>query len=250
MRAAPGPGFDRLLRRLVRRLAGLLTNGEYTERGLARMTGISQPHLHHILSGKRTLTPHVADAFLANMGWTIGDLFSNEEVDQILLDRRVLASGRHRIPVISGRIGPSSPYPATSRVEGWLAVRSALCSGIRRPFLAELEPDLPLPFARRPGEFALVAEDEELRLDPAPGGWYVLRWAGAGLVRRIRVEGASLCVLGQEPLGEAGGPETVPLAGQSLLSVVRGRLLWAGPDPRGFDPFTHSGSGFPAATAS
>ncbi len=245
-----GPGFEKLLGRLIQRLKSVLVNGEYTERGLARLTGISQPHLHHILAGKRSLTPRMADAILACVGWGIGDLISKEELDAILLAQRSRESHRRRIPVLAGRIGPSSPFPDTDQVEEWLLVQTHSCEGFRRVFLAALEPDPAVSFARLSGAFALVAEDEELRLRLVPEGWYVLRWGGAGYVRRIRLGDASLELLGQESLHGAAGPACIPLTGQSALSVVRGRLLWAGPDPRRFDPFTHSGSGFPIVTAS
>ncbi len=250
MRIACGPGFERLLSRLVRRLAGLVINGEYTERGLARLTGISQPHLHHILSGKRSLTAQVADSFLANLGWSIGDLFTAAEMNQMLLDRRSAEGARVRIPVISGAIGPGSPFPDNRAVEDWLFVPCRYSRGLRRLFLVELHADPALPFALREAVFALVSEDEDLRLGIGPEAWYVLRWGGTGWVRRIRLEGDFLHVLGQEPLAGPAGLQAIPLAGSSVLSVVRGRLLWAGPDPREFDPFLHSGSGFPIATAS
>lgn len=250
MDSPTGPGFEKLLQRLVRRLAGLLINGEYTERGLARLVGISQPHLHHILSGKRTLTPHVADAILASLGWGVGDLVPSEELDHILLSRRSRSGKKTRIPVLASPIGPSFPFPDASHVAEWILTQSPICEGMRRLFLAPLEPDPGVPFARRPGAFALVAEDEEWRLRCLPDVWYVLRWGGAGLVRRIRAEAGTLVLLGQKALEEGSGPACIPLEGQSLLSVVRGSLVWAGPDPRLFDPFSHSGSGFPIATAS
>lgn len=250
MDSPSGPGFEKLLQRLVRRLAALLTNGEYTERGLARLAGISQPHLHHILSGKRALTPHVADAILASLGWGLGDLIPSEELDHILLSRRSHGRKKIRIPVLGGPIGRSFPFPDASHVTEWILTQSPICEGMRRLFLAPLEPDPGVPFARRPGVFALVAEDEELRLRHLPEAWYVLRWGGAGLVRRIRADAGTLVLLGQKALEEGGSPAGIQLEGQSLLSVVRGRLIWAGPDPRPFDPFTHSGSVFPIATAS
>lgn len=250
MNSPSGPGFEKLLQRLVRRLAALMTNGEYTERGLARLVGVSQPHLHHILSGKRSLTPHIADAILASLGWELGDLIPSEELDRMLLARRSPAGKRVRIPLLAGRIGPSFPFPDSSDVEEWLLAQPPVGGGMRRVFLAALEADADVPFARHPGVFALVAEDEEIRLRLLPEGWFVLRWGGAGLVRRVRAEAGMLILLGQETLGDRGRPASIPLAGQSLLSIVRGRLLWAGPDPRSFDPFSHSGSGFPIATAS
>lgn len=250
MRPAPGPGFERLLQRLVGRVGRLLSNGEYTERGLARLIGISQPHLHHILAGKRALTPQIADSFLVNLGWTIGQLFAEEEVDQVLLERRIGKEDRRRIPVLKGKIGPGFPWPEAGQIEEWMAARSIPWQRVRKLFLAELGPDPALPFARGAGQFALVAEDEDLRVRVEEGCWHILRWGGAGLVRRIRLEGGCLRVLGQGSLEESTGLHAIPLEGQSLLAVIRGRLLWVGPDPRGFDAFTHSGSGFPIATAS
>lgn len=36
-------------------------NGVVTERQLARLSGLSQPHVHHVLSGAKPLLPPVAD---------------------------------------------------------------------------------------------------------------------------------------------------------------------------------------------
>jgi plasmid maintenance system antidote protein VapI len=51
-----------------------MNNGEFTERGLAKKARISQPHLHHILKGKRALRPEVADRLLAELQISILDL--------------------------------------------------------------------------------------------------------------------------------------------------------------------------------
>ena len=39
-------------------------NGELTERGLARLIGISQPHVHNVLKGTRNLSPEVFELIL------------------------------------------------------------------------------------------------------------------------------------------------------------------------------------------
>ncbi|MBI1787624.1 MAG: helix-turn-helix transcriptional regulator [Acidobacteria bacterium] len=49
-------------------------SGLATERGLARRCGLSQPHVHHVLSGKRRLTLPVADRLLAALGMSVLDL--------------------------------------------------------------------------------------------------------------------------------------------------------------------------------
>jgi len=45
-------------------LRGRIRSGELTERQLARLAGISQPHVHNVLKGKRLLSTELADTIL------------------------------------------------------------------------------------------------------------------------------------------------------------------------------------------
>jgi transcriptional regulator with XRE-family HTH domain len=49
-------------------------NGQLTERRLARMIGVSQPHMHNILKGIRKLSAVVADRILATLEISLLDL--------------------------------------------------------------------------------------------------------------------------------------------------------------------------------
>jgi AraC-like DNA-binding protein len=69
-----GPTFQDLLDSLRRRAAGRIAEGELTERALARRAGISQPHLHNVLKGVRSLTPGVADRLMVSLSLTLADL--------------------------------------------------------------------------------------------------------------------------------------------------------------------------------
>jgi transcriptional regulator with XRE-family HTH domain len=57
-------GLAELRARLVQRLRDMVRNGELTERALARATGVSQPHIHNVLKGKRELSVEMADVIL------------------------------------------------------------------------------------------------------------------------------------------------------------------------------------------
>jgi plasmid maintenance system antidote protein VapI len=65
--------------RVVQRVGARIRNGELTERGLARLAGISQPHMHNVLKGVRTLSPEMADQILDCLGMSVLDLFGPEE---------------------------------------------------------------------------------------------------------------------------------------------------------------------------
>ncbi len=74
--------FSDLHRRLVDHLRQRVRSGEMTERGLARVTGVSQPHIHHVLKGKRLLTAITADQILGQLHMDVLDLIELEEVLQ------------------------------------------------------------------------------------------------------------------------------------------------------------------------
>jgi plasmid maintenance system antidote protein VapI len=68
--------FNCLLEELRRRVR----SGEVTERGLAQLAGISQPHLHHVLKGKRQLSPAMADTILRLLELDLLDLIPSDQL--------------------------------------------------------------------------------------------------------------------------------------------------------------------------
>jgi hypothetical protein len=62
-----GITFALLEMRLLGHLRDKIRKGEITERSLARITGISQPHLHNVLKGKRLLSTEKADRILFHL---------------------------------------------------------------------------------------------------------------------------------------------------------------------------------------
>ena len=71
--------FERLLLRLIRYLRERVRGGEITERSLARMAGVSQPHLHNVLKGKRLLSIAMADQIMRRLHVDLRDLLDDDE---------------------------------------------------------------------------------------------------------------------------------------------------------------------------
>ena len=59
--------FEWLQLELIQYVRASIRKGEVTERALARASGISQPHLHNVLKGKRALSLEKADRILAHL---------------------------------------------------------------------------------------------------------------------------------------------------------------------------------------
>lgn len=74
------PYFRQLQARLVTTLREKVRSGELTERGIARLSGLSQPHIHNVLKGKRSLSADAADAILLAVQLDMLDLFEPSEL--------------------------------------------------------------------------------------------------------------------------------------------------------------------------
>jgi transcriptional regulator with XRE-family HTH domain len=71
--------FLELESRFLDHLRHRVRSGELTERRLARITGISQPHIHNVLRGKRSLSLETADVILHVLRLDLVELLDPEE---------------------------------------------------------------------------------------------------------------------------------------------------------------------------
>ncbi len=72
--------FAELQRRLVAYLSEKVRNGEMTERRLARLTGVSQPHMHHVLCGKRGFSMEMADRVMKALRKDVLDFLEDQDI--------------------------------------------------------------------------------------------------------------------------------------------------------------------------
>lgn len=231
-----GPTFGVLNRRLLDRVRAALRNGQLTERGLARRIGISQPHLHNVLKGIRGLTPVLADSLLEGLGASAMELTEPLELGDHMY--RALSSNPEmlQVPVLRGVLGPRWGFPETTEAVEWLRVPLAGLEEVRRPALALLGEDAGLPTVTSCWQMAMLELDENERLRARAPGWYAIRWQGRGFMRQAAVEEGALRVESGRGL-----PEWIDLGGINLLSVVRARVVWVGPDVRKYPFFRQIG---------
>lgn len=224
--------FARLQTRLLGEVRARLSNGEFTERGLARTIGISQPHIHNVLKGCRNLSVEIADSILQGVGLSLTDLIAPKELAGALEDRGENSLSFRSVPLLCGRLGPGDLFPERRATAEWIRMPESEIRGAMKPALVELSEDPELSWVFPNGRFALLDTDEAGRARPARGGWYALRWRGAGLIRQVRRERGHLRVMGQRTLMQEPWPEQIELGECSMLQVVKGRVDWVGGDPR------------------
>lgn len=235
-----GPNFGTLQDRLLAHVRALIRDGELTERGLARMIGMSQPHVHNVLKGARALTPEVADLILSRLGVSVLEMASSTELGETLERIREYDTDIVDVPVLRGRLSARDPFPDAGDVEDWLRIAAAGLHPARRPALVPIQGDIEEHW---PGaSMALLDLDEAQRARPAPPSWYAIRWCGGGYIRQVARERTGIRVLGQRSLEPPAAPDLIPVDRMGVLSVVRARVLWVGPDLRYTPVLRHIGA--------
>ena len=66
--------------RFLGHLRERIRSGELTERGLARVSGVSQPHIHNALKGKRILSTEMSDEILRQLRMDLLDLVKPDDL--------------------------------------------------------------------------------------------------------------------------------------------------------------------------
>ena len=82
--AHPRLTFEVLQARIVRLITLRIQNGDFTERGLARIIGVSQPQVHNVLKGARKMQPWLGDRLLVKLDLTIMDLLEEPEISELV----------------------------------------------------------------------------------------------------------------------------------------------------------------------
>jgi len=210
--------FQLLHGRLVSHVRSRVRNGEISERGLARLTGISQPHIHNVLKGARLLSADMADRILRRLRIDLADLLSAEAV--AAAGRDPVDSGASRmVALLEGRIGREHPHPRSVGGEQY-PFSAADVDRLKSPVAARLAPDpWRAPLFSGSG-VVLLDRSEEARREPDEEGYFALDLSGGGtigLVRRVRRQ----LYLKALPT-DAWQP--LPLLGRAPLDAIQGRV--------------------------
>jgi hypothetical protein len=101
--------FGDLQLRLIQLVNGRIHNGDFTERGLARILGISQPQIHNVLKRARKLSPELADRLLDKLGINITDLLMSPELtNQVILRHSACVQCPNRpVQILGGHLSPA-----------------------------------------------------------------------------------------------------------------------------------------------
>jgi len=219
--------FSGLQQHLLDQVRQRIRNGELTERSLARLTGISQPHVHNVLKGVRALSPELADVILASLRLSPLDLIPRAEITDYLTRNSTHRQSRlQSVPVLSGLLGLHQPIPRKGPTREVHTVPFHLTDSATDPLVASLaaDPEMEPLFADR--DLVLLDQSESARELVQSEGYYVVRTPEGPCIRALRREGDSLFLISEKNRSDVASWPELTLKGANILDIVMARVIW------------------------
>jgi transcriptional regulator with XRE-family HTH domain len=218
--------------KLLAYIRSQIRNGELTERGFARLIGISQPHAHNVLKGVRNLSPEVLDLALKYLHLSLLDLAGEDELSANLQSRRAPPSHLD-VPFLDGPIGPGAPWPLALSSWKKFPLPFTTAGSSSNVAMAKLIFDPAMQSALGLFDVALLDTSATERGGLDPQGIFVIERANEAVLRYIRA-GSRACYLPTSAtLDHPDQWEQLAIPMTELSSSVKARVRWLGRERHG-----------------
>ena len=226
--------------RLLAYVRERIHNGEFTERGLARSIGISQPHAHNVLKGARKLSPKIHDSLLRLLHMTLVDLASIEELEANLIKRQ--AQRRERsLPFLAGPLGAQSPWPPTINQSDRYPLTFAATTITEALVMARLARDVAMRTTLGDGDIAMLNTSFRARSEITPNGLYVLEINDETLLRYVRFGSTDVYLVADAVMNVPLSWQRLRMTPSALIGNVRARVIWLGKEANANLPMDQRG---------
>ena len=205
-------------------LRSRIQNGELTERSLARLSGISQPHIHNVLKGAKILSTELEDQILHVLKICILDLYTEVEL-RAHLDGGSGLNRYRAVQVLDGLLGPGHPMPAHASHGEMHPVDCSLLQEVFRPLVARLGEDPDMAPLVRAYQLVLLDYSETARIAIHSSAHYVAHIGGSGVIRVLFKEGARLYAATERTRETRELWQELP-AVHDPLNTVLARVVW------------------------
>jgi transcriptional regulator with XRE-family HTH domain len=202
-------------------------NGEITERGLARLIGISQPHVHNVLKGTRSLSMEMGDLLLRFLRLSLLD-FAEQGEFEAQIRRRQPPPRVSEVPFLRGVIGPGNRWPAEIDPRRNFLLQFPAGMGSAEIIAAEISPDPSMTATLDAYQVAILDISPAGRSSISPQGLYALERGGEAVLRYIRSGSRSHYLVSDADLNQPWNWERLSAELFQIREIVRGRVVWLG----------------------
>jgi hypothetical protein len=218
--------FETMLQELRTSLRDRVRNGDLTERSLARSVGVSQPHMHNVLKGIRTLSPAIADRVLGTLKLTALDLVHRDALVQHMELGQPGVRGFSFVRCLAGKMGPGHPWPKEIGSLERIPFSAKTLENMGYPVLVRTGQDLSMAPIFGADDLVLLDQLTAVRTTIDPKSYYLIRMADHGIIRRLRHVGNSLYIVSQTTLARPDAWEKLELDNVPIEQVVRARAIF------------------------
>jgi len=212
--------------RLVADLRQRIHNGDLTERGLARITGISQPHVHNVLKGARFLSVGFLDQILKTLHYSAIDLLTIPELESAIARRT--RPHRLELPLLASPIGPGSAWAGIGPEKMRFSVPDDIGGIALELVLARVKFD-PAQADRLTGKDMAALDTSRTRLEALdPDGLYVINRGGETPLRHIRFGAGGVYLPTTIQLDRPLDWQFVEVRAEDLFEIVKAKVVWLG----------------------
>ena len=213
--------------KLLANVVDRIHNGELTERGFARLIGISQPHVHNVLKGVRNLSPEIFDSILKCFNMSLLDLASVQEVEANLKKRKAREHVAEAA-FLDSPIGPGMPWPEGINWRRSYPLPFSALTAQAGLIMAELATDPYMYETLTGSDIALLDTSERARSDISPLGLYVVSRGGEAVLRHIRPGGQGFYLVTDATLDTPALWEKVGMPASDSARIIKARVRWIG----------------------
>jgi hypothetical protein len=214
--------FRALQFRLLKHMKARVRNGEITERGLAKLTGFSQPHIHNVLNGIRPLTMEVADTMLRKLQIDLLELCAEDQGEWNT--HSVVKDPLSRmVELLASPIGPGYPYPPRTGSELY-PFRIEDLTALEAPVAARLAHDPAMAELIGRDAVALLDCSASCRTNPDRDSYYTVDLDGESAIRRVGLDTGCLYLLDCNSGPDRTRWKCIPCPERSLADVIRARV--------------------------
>lgn len=211
--------MEGLHQKLLEEARQRVRSGRVSERALAKMCGLSQPHLHNVLKNIRSLSTSSAERLMRALETSVPELLWHYPAAP--------GGSAHPVPLLSVPIGSGASCSLTS-ITGYLPFPGRLLRGLTNPLAAYLSPDLVMPSALCAGDLVLLDQNPLLRKYPAGNSIWVVVENGVLRARYVRLIGTKLYLSNQATIGDKKKWEPLRPPGKAVTEIVKARIVWIG----------------------
>jgi hypothetical protein len=217
--------FSDLNEILVSEVRLRVKNGEFTERGLAKLTGLSQPHLHNVLKGARRMSPSMSDLLLRFLHRSVLDLVGPDRMRDYLRIPDIAAASYAFLPVLNGLLGPGHPWPTSLSSVERFGITNVQIRHMIDPVVAKTGKDPEMLPLITESDMILLDQSVEARSQILSQALYAVKYGNTGMIRRVRLAENGLYLFGVAREHEPEKWQFIALEKVPIHHVIRARVL-------------------------